>query len=164
MEDHKKPEAEIIEPPAGRVTLRPGIHGFKVDEAALARAEIVIQSMGNDYLNWAADEARTLEDLYADARLARGGRDRLIGDVAVIAHNLRGNGASFGYDLMTAIGASLSDFCRTADAMGDSQLDVISVHIGALKVVIDGNLKGDGGDQGAELIATLQRAAKLRQA
>ena len=164
MEDQKKPEAEIIEPPAGRVTLRPGIHGFKVDEAALARAEIVIQSMGNDYLNWAAEEVRNLEDLYAEARVALGDRDRMIGEVGVIAHNLRGNGTSFGFDLMTAIGASLSDFCRTADTIGDSQLEIISVHIGALKVVIDGNLKGDGGDQGAELIAMLQRAAKLRQA
>jgi hypothetical protein len=155
MADRDKSAAEIIEPPARRVTLRPGFDGFKLDEAALARAEIVIKSMGNDYLSWVADEVGTLENLYAAARSATGGRDNMIGEVAIIAHNLRGNGASFGYDLMTATGMSLSDFCRTAGEIGDSQPDVIGVHIGALKVVVKNNLKGDGGTQGDEMIAML---------
>jgi hypothetical protein len=164
MDERVKREAEIIEAPESRVRLRAGLNGFKIDEAALARAEIVIESMGSDYLNWAADEVRMLDDLCATARATAGNRDAMIGEVAIIAHNLKGTGTSFGYDLMTAIGASLSDFCRSADYIENAQLEVIGVHIGALKVVIDGNLKGDGEDSGAELVAMLQRAAQVRQA
>jgi len=167
MDEQVKRAAEIIEAPANRVKLRPGFDGFQIDEAALARAEIVIESMGNDYLAWAADEVRNLGDLHADARATAGNRDKMVGEVAIIAHNLKGNGTTFGYDLMTAIGASLSEFCRTADSIEDAQLEVIGVHIGAhigaLKVVIDGNFKGDGGDRGAEMVAMLQRAAQIRQ-
>ncbi|MFP6742634.1 MAG: hypothetical protein VCD33_13570 [Alphaproteobacteria bacterium] len=164
MDEQVKRKAEIIEPPESRVKLRADFDGFKIDEAALARAEIVIESMGNDYLARAADEIRNLDDLYAAALGTDGNRDEMIGEVAIIAHNLMGNGTSFGYDLMTAIGASLYDFCRSADTIGNAQFDVIRVHIGALKVVVDGNLKGDGGERGAEMVAMLQRAARLRQA
>jgi hypothetical protein len=52
MDEQVKRKAEIIEPPESRVKLRADFDGFKIDEAALARAEIVIESMGNDYLAW----------------------------------------------------------------------------------------------------------------
>ncbi len=130
----------------------------------MARAENVIESMGSDYLTWAADEVRNLDDLRATARATAGNRDKMIDEVAIIAHNLKGTGTSFGYDLMTAIGASLSDFCRSVESIENAQLEVIEVHIGALKVVIDGNLKGDGGDSGLEMVAMLQLAAQVRQA
>ena len=118
MKNDTKSTVEVIDPPLSRVTLRPGIDGFKLDEAVVARAELLIQSMGNDYMNWVADEIRALGVLYAQALAATSGRDAVVQEIALIAHDLRGSGTSFGYDLITAIGMSLSEFCRSLDECG----------------------------------------------
>ena len=40
MDEQVKREAEIIEAPESRIKLRAGSDGFKIDEAALARATL----------------------------------------------------------------------------------------------------------------------------
>ena len=88
-------------------------------------------------------------------------------EIANVAHDIKGNGGSFGYDLMTAIGGSLSTFCRAIGGsgaeIGDARLEVIRVHIDAMKMVIDHGLEGDGGETGADMVAMLARACELRR-
>ena len=171
MAGRRKAVVEIIEPPPPRVkplvTLNQRSDGFRLDEAALARAEIVVESMRGDYLVWAKDEIRAIEKLYREVRASPVNRARMVRQIANLAHDVKGNGSSFGYDLMTAIGGSLSTFCRAIGdsraEVGDARLAVVGVHIDAMKMVIDSRLDGDGGETGADMVAMLARVCELRR-
>ena len=117
----RKAVAEIIQPPPGRATPGQRGAGFKLDEAALARAETVVQSMRCDYPVWARDEIGALDKLYRKVRATPANRGAIIREIANLAHEVKGNGSSFGYDPMTAVGGSLSTFCR---AIGGSRAEV----------------------------------------
>lgn len=64
---------------------------------------------------------------------------------------------------MSAIGASLSKFCRAAKRCEDDQLELIKTHIDAMKAVIANRLEGNGGARGAELIGLLRIANEKRR-
>ncbi len=167
MAGRRKAVVEIIEVPPGQVTPNQRGGGFELDEVALARAETVVRSMRGDYLVWAEDEIHAIEKLYRKVRATPVNRGAIIMEIANLAHNVKGNGSTFGYDLMTAIGGSLSTFCRAIGGsraeVGDARLEVVRVHIDAMKVVIDQRLEGDGGETGADMVAMLARACELRR-
>ena len=73
-----------------------------------------------------------------------------------IAHNLKGQGESFGYPLITAIGQSLLGFLSDlgeADARG---VKIALAHVTALRTVLDKDIRGAGGAAGAALVARLE--------
>ena len=61
-----------------------------------------------------------------------------------VSHDIKGQGGSFGYDLMTAIGNELCRFIEKADKVGAGEIAAIKLHIDALKMVIAQDLKGTG--------------------
>ena len=71
-------------------------------------------------------------------------------------HNIKGQGSSFGYQLMTNIGGSLCDYIRDCEPTSEAGLKVIEAHLAALEFVIDREIKGDGGDAGQGLIDKLK--------
>ena len=157
MTDKEKPAAEvkIIRPPQtlqGKVEKGgPGA----VDMNALAKAEEVIANLAGDYMDWVREDLVRLEAAY-DV-LKAGAEDDLdnIDAVFQIAHDMKGQGGSFGYDLMTAIGDHL---CRLLDGLpkaGARERGMIRVHIDAMRVVVTKELKGDGGDEGRQLLMGL---------
>jgi CheY-like chemotaxis protein len=83
------------------------------------------------------------------------------------AHDLKGQAATFGFDLVTSISASLCTLLRKVldhpDQMGSRKLalaTVVSMHIDAIEVCAVQNIIGNGGADGTELIQTLAAAVK----
>ena len=79
-----------------------------VDAAALARAEQVIADMAGDYLEWAEEDLLNMEDAL-DKLKAAGRKDSKehIERIFQLAHDVKGQGGSFGYDMMTRISDQL---------------------------------------------------------
>jgi hypothetical protein len=74
-----------------------------------------------------------------------------------LAHDLRGLGGTFNYGLITTIGESLCDLIKNNDLPNDNLLQRhVVAHIAALEAIRQFDLKGDGGNQGKELLATLR--------
>jgi hypothetical protein len=62
-----------------------------------------------------------------------------------VAHDIRGQGGSFGFPLITRVGSSLCRYIEGRDwASAATDVQVVSAHIGALKVVLVQNLRGEG--------------------
>ena len=70
-----------------------------VDADALARTEQVIADMVGDYLEWAEEDA--LDKLKAAEMKDR---KKHIERIFQLSHNVKGQGGSFKYDMMTRIG------------------------------------------------------------
>ncbi len=128
-----------------------------VDVEALERAEQVITGMTSSYLNWVAEDLIKIEEAYGVLKAAEGDRKNEMNGVFQIAHDIKGQGGSFGYDLMTAIGNELCRFIEKTDKSGPGEIEAIKLHIDALKLVIAEEMKGNGGKAGEQMLSGLQK-------
>lgn len=157
MSDDEKPTpgAQIITPPQSlQNKVEKGGPG-SVDMAALARAEEVIANLADDYLDWVREDFERMEAAFEKLKSGDGGDAENLEAMFQIAHDMKGQGGSFGYDLMTAIGDHMCRLLETLDKAGPREQVMIRVHIDAMRVVITKELKGDGGAEGRQLMMGL---------
>lgn len=155
MAEEFKPE--VIKPPhplRGKVKVGgPGA----VDMAALERAEQVIASMGPSYLEWVREDLANIGAAFDALKAGRGDQAAALDRVFQISHDMKGQGGSFGYNLITTVGNGL---CRLLERLGGkadaAAIDVIKLHIDTMKLVIAESLTGDGGPKGERLLKGLE--------
>jgi len=74
-----------------------------------------------------------------------------------LSHDLKGLGGTFNYELVTAVGASLCGLIKNEAMPDDRALQRrIVAHVAALKAILQFDLKGDGGNEGEQLLSTLR--------
>ena len=150
-------EMEIIKPPnVLKSKVREGGLGA-VDLATLERAENVIAAMADSYLEWVQEDLQRIDEAYKNLSKATGDRKKEAEAVFQIAHDIKGQGGSFGYDLLTVIGNELCRLIERVDTYGEAEVQAIKVHIDALKLVIKSNMKDDGGANGQALVAGIRQ-------
>ena len=148
-------DAQIIKPPPTlQSKVEKGGPGA-VDMEALAKAEEVIANLSDDYLDWVNEDFERLENAYEQLKSGEGDEAENLDTVFQIAHDMKGQGGSFGYDLMTAIGDHLCRLVEKVDKAGPREIQMIRIHIDAMRVVITKELTGDGGDEGRKLLMGL---------
>lgn len=129
----------------------------------LARAEAAVAGLAKDYPAWAlADIAKGRAALKA-AKDDPAGRAAHVEALFRVGHDLKGQGASFGFQLVTRIGQSLCALTRDRTRSYESQhLDLAASHLDALELILTKGIKGEGGKVGSELSAKLaQRVSAL---
>ncbi len=145
-------DMEIINPPNTlKSKVREGGPGA-VDLATLERAENVIAEMADTYLEWVEDDLKRLDVAYKALAGASGDGTKESEAVFQIAHDIKGQGGSFGYDLMTLIANELCRLIERQDEFGEPEVQAVKVHIDAMKLVIQNRMKGDGGANGQALV------------
>jgi len=78
-----------------------------------------------------------------------------------IAHELHGQGGTFGYDLITEFGVSLYRATANPDMrISANSCDLIRAHIDAIRTVFTNRVKGDGGEVGAQLLTEIAQAVR----
>lgn len=155
--------ATLIKPPnnlASKVTVGgPGA----VDEAALKRAEDVIADMTDSYLETVRKDLDRIQKAFADLAAGKGKQRATLESIFEVAHDIKGQGGSFDYNLMTVIGNQLCLFIDGLDEEAEEQdIEVIKLHVDALQVVIAQQLKGDGGKMGTQLLSGLEGVISKR--
>lgn len=73
-----------------------------------------------------------------------------------LAHELRGQGTTFGYPLVTEICDSFCKFVEALKPVSAQHLPLLRAHIDALRAIVGADIKGDGGDIGRELMKGLR--------
>lgn len=135
------------------------VDGFDSDFelGALERAQAAVERLKESYIaEWGPAALAEMYDMLAG--LGRPGGDRAEGIETFYryAHDMKGQGGTFGYPLLTHIGEIL---CRlTADRrdVGESDLRILRSHLDAARHIMVQRLDGDGGDEGDRLIRDLQ--------
>lgn len=156
MSDDKTPQAQVINPPQtlqGKVEKGgPGA----VDLEALAAAEDVIANLADDYMDWVREDLTKMEKAFEALQSGEGDAMDILEKVFQVSHDMKGQGGSFGYDLITAVGDHLCRLVEKMDSVGPREVEMVRVHIDAMRVIITKELKGDGGDEGRQLLMGLQ--------
>ncbi len=154
MADSDKPQ--LINPP-NPLKMKVGVGGpGAVTPDALERADAVIADLADDYLTWAEEDLTNLQAALAKLKATEGDNRAEVAAIFQIAHDVKGQGGSFGYQLMTEIGHHLCRFLESLETANPAEIGVIGVHIDALRLVIANKMKGDGGAAGEALYKGLE--------
>ena len=126
-----------------------------VDLAAIERAESVISSMANDYLDWVAEDLVKITRAQQELKDNRDDSKHRLDRIFQIAHDMKGQGGSFGYDLMTILGNDLCRFIEGKETASDIDVEVINLYINTMQIVISKRMSGDGGPEGNKVLTGL---------
>jgi CheY-like chemotaxis protein len=131
-----------------------------IDPEVLKAAEQQRDRMETDYADWVRGTIKQLTDAYDKALAEERQRTPLVAQINKISHDLRGQGTTFGYPLITVFGNSLFNCTDKVDAVSDKLLELVRAHIDGITAVIREHIKGSGGAIGNELVESLERVRK----
>ena len=107
----------------------------------IADAERAVALLARDYLVWASEDLIKMR-----LALLAGRRD----DLFQFAHDMKGQGGSFGFPLLTQIAEKL---CRSLER--GTALVALTPYLDAVETILQAPLRGEGGEAGAALLAEL---------
>ncbi len=147
-----EPKAEVITRPNTLIKkVRIGGPGA-VDLETLKRAEAVIADMTDDYLEWAAEDLAKIHRALEELKAEKTDRQDALAKIFQLSHDMKGQGGSFDYTLMTILGGNLCKFVEKLEDAESAEVEVIQLHIDAMDLVIAKRVKGNGGKEGEQLL------------
>jgi hypothetical protein len=129
----------------------------------IEETEAQFQEVISDYPDWVQG---TLNKMTALVEVCVNFPDKRVNSyrkIQEIAHEMKGQGGTFGYPLVSTFGDSLYDFTGSNAGVSDNHVQIIKAHTDAMKATINGRIHGDGGQVGIELKAMLSAAIKRFQ-
>lgn len=132
-------------------------------EEALRRAEQAIENLDINYPEVAAPKVKTIFGYIV--RMTKGETLSPEDQEAMYreSHDIKGQGGSFGYPLLSEIAASLCVCIEHGNKENTHYIAILNNHITALKLILEKNIKGAGGKAEQELIKTIQEVTnKIR--
>jgi len=155
---------EIFHPP-DRLRSKVSDQGATLSEK-LTKAEDTIRQLSADYPTWALEDLSRLESVLAKIESENELPDQA-GDTPAkpplreayrISHDMRGQGGSFGYPLMTHIATSLCRFIDTLETTDKPARAILSAHTAAMRAILINKVSGDGGPLGQRIVTGLEQA------
>lgn len=119
---------------------------------AVRDAEAAVAALADSFIEWISEDIGRAKQALSDAGDKPGDNQAELRAIFEVVHNVKGQGGSFGYDLLTSIGGSLCNYLRVETASAsEKQIKVIAAHFAAMDFVLEKNIQGKGGEIGDQL-------------
>lgn len=132
--------------------------GQAVSSEALEKANAALEKMSEDYPDWVTIQVTELRALHARMVDTPDARRKTLDAIRALAQEIKGQGATFGYPLVTTFAASLQDCSGPGAPLTDNHAEVVKAHVDSIGAVIKDRVKGNGGQIGKELTQQLKAA------
>lgn len=154
----QNPSQVIPAPTSLRLKVGAGRLGV-IDAAAIAKAEAALKSLSGNFGQWLQDEITKLEAARQHVKV-EGLSAETMEALYLRAHDLKGLGTTYGYQLITRIAASLCRLIDEKDKRLAAPMALVDAHIDAIKAAVREGMKTDDHPIGAALVAELERRVK----
>ncbi len=122
----------------------------------VSNAEAAVAALADSFLEWIAEDISNARNALENAKSRPDDNNEDLQTIFGVMHNLKGQGSSFGFNMLTHIAESLCVYIRDAAGPADEQqLKVVAAHFAAIDFVIERDIRGDGGEIGKPLMAKL---------
>lgn len=135
----------------------------EIPEGILEQAEEKLERASLDFTEWASTYLSNLSNLCTEALLKEGRRKKYFDEINTLAHELRGQGGTFGYPMISQVGKMLYDCTGDGCREDDNAVEIVKAHIDTMRAVIREKISGDGGKIGKELIKGLKASVESKQ-
>ncbi len=148
-------DPEFVDPPTNLVS-KVDYTKDGVDLSALEEAENLVEGMRDDYIAWAQEDLKRLRQAYQKAEDEPDNLSENFEQIFEIAHDMKGQGGTFNFHLVTEICDNLCRLIEKCDPPRSHHLHLVKLHVDAITLVLGNKMDGDGGEQGKELVAGIQ--------
>lgn len=107
----------------------------------------IIADMSQKYTEWAMNDVLKLQQIFKQIQdLPKKEQETLIrGDFYRTSHDIKGQGATFDYPLMSDLGAHICTLIKSKNTFNKTDLDILKQDIDDMSVILEKKLSGDGG-------------------
>jgi chemotaxis protein histidine kinase CheA len=130
-----------------------------IDPAAIAKAEAALKSLAGNFTQWLADEISKLDAARQQVK-AEGATSENMENLYLRAHDLKGLGTTYGYQLITRIAGSLCRMIDDRDKRAQVPMELVDAHIDSIKAAVRDDIKSDDHPVGRLLVEELERRVK----
>lgn len=124
------------------------------------QAEAALDDMSDQYEEWIRGYLETINAAMKNAQASVPPDPDAIATIRKTSHEIKGQGQTLGYPLLTQVGHMLYGFIDRDDARAARNLDLIAAHIDFMNLVAQNQVRGDGGPQEEALLAALGEAVR----
>lgn len=123
---------------------------FAIDPEAVTRAESIVASMGEEYLEWLCADLDELDKTLSEARDSV----RAVDQLRRKAHDIRGQGGSFGFPLISQLADALYQVMVSQDDILSAEGETLTRGLfEALRLVAERQARGEGDAEVREVVA-----------
>lgn len=132
------------------------------DPGLLDRAEARVADLADDYRSWVQGDLENLEARmdHAAAMASAGERREAWNAAYVIAHDIKGQGTTFDYPLVTHVANSLCRYIEKTVDLDRTDPKIAQAHLGALRAILVHDVRGDGGALGQQVVDGLTQVVQ----
>jgi hypothetical protein len=130
-----------------------------INADTIRRAEEAVGRLADQYREWVRGDLEKLRNGLAAAQAGGDARTAFYKDVRHIAHDLRGQGSTFGFPLVTRIAQSMSQVIKES-APGPDTDTLLSAHFEAIARVIEDDIADPAVDAAQEVVTALETAIR----
>lgn len=141
-----------------------GAGGPAISEEALEKANAAMEKMSEDYPDWVAAQVAELRALHGRMVDTPEARRKTLDAIRSLSQEIKGQGATFGYPLVSTFAVSLQECSGPGAPLTDGHVDVVKAHVDSIAAVIKDRVKGNGGQVGKELTEQLKAAIEKHSA
>jgi chemotaxis protein histidine kinase CheA len=150
------PPPEVIHMP-NRLIGKAG--AFRAGEAAIAAAEAAASAVSLKFPSLVNEETARLLTCWAGIRGRETPDTAPLGEMRRIAHDLKGQGTTMGWPLVSAIARSLSAILAEG-AAGPHVTAAIDTHLAALQAVVGAGMRDETTPAAIELVRGLEKVSR----
>lgn len=152
-----KGKFELIYPPNRLAAKAPRQGGPKLEEI-VDEAKEGLQKLDGDYRQWLQADLDVMSESLRGAQSDPGSSAELMTKIHGISHDIKGQGATFGFPLITEVAQSLCSLIKNDAHSAADRVKLVAFHIDSMRVIAAHDIRGSGGEQGRELVERLHAA------
>lgn len=151
------PAGEFTMQRRGQQTLNAAHSNGALDADMIKRAEEAVSGLSDEYREWARGDIAHLREWLSKIETKTEEAAPCFVKMRAIAHDMRGQGSTFGYPLMTRIAKSLSQIIKEVGESAND-LSIVGAHIDAMAAVIENDVTDARSAQAHDIIRSLESA------
>lgn len=131
--------------------------GGGIPEACVHRAERAVASLKEQYLQWVEQDMTHLDELvthYMTADTAEEAQASIL-EMRRVVHDMRGQGGTFGFPLVSSVAGALVDILKRRDTNRVRMTRLIRLHADIIGRIVASRIEGDGGATGQRIVSRL---------
>ncbi len=148
---------EVINPP-NSLAAKVSPHGGPSLEAVVREAEQALEDLQESYQLWVRQDLDTIFRLAEEAEADPGVASNRLQEIAQITHDIKGQGATFEYPLLTHLARSLHKLLVEVERSNDQMLKLVRLHADAMNVILKEDVRGASHQLGKHLVEMLNKA------
>ena len=126
----------------------------------VANAEAALDDMKVEFEVWIRDDLQALRDALTALRETTAADPAILARIKTLSHEIKGQGATYGYPLLTIVGDLLHGFIECDPEVAAKHLSLLDAHVDFMTLVLAQEIRDEGDARVRKILAALVEAAK----